>query len=188
MGQKGDKILAERRILPFGDPILRKISKPVTGIDSKLLNLLGDLVDTLYATDGRAGLAAPQIGSLKRIVVMDCGKGLIELINPEMIEMQGEQIGPEACLSLPDYTGFVKRAQYVKIKAINRRGQSYFLEGEDFLARCIQHEMDHLEGVLFIDRIQGNALVHDQTRQKVNVRDVPGFMATGIGNPLSLKK
>lgn len=188
MEKKGDKILAERRILPFGDPILRKISKPVTGIDPKTLKLLGDLVNTLYATDGRAGLAAPQIGSLKRIVVMDCGEGLIELINPEMIEMQGEQIGPEACLSLPDYTGFVKRAKYVKVKALNRRGQSYFLEGEDFLARCIQHEMDHLDGILFIDHIQEDALVHDQTKLKVNVWDVPGFIATGIGNPLSLKK
>lgn len=163
--------MAERPILPFGDPILRKISEPVTSIDSKTLKLLDDLVDTLYAADGRAGLAAPQIGSLKRIVVMDCGDGLIELINPEMIEVQGEQIGPEGCLSLSGYTGLVKRARYARGRAFNRRGQSYFLEGEDYLAQCIQHEMDHLDGVLFIDHIHGDALIHDQTKQKVNVRE-----------------
>lgn len=164
--------MAEKTILPFGDPILRKVSKPVEDISPKTLKLLDDMVDTLYAVDGRAGLAAPQVGFLRRIVVMDCGDGLIELINPEILETHGEQIGPEACLSFPGYTGIVKRAKYVKIKSLNREGETYFLEGEDYLARCIQHEIDHLNGVLFIDHVQGDALYHDQTKQKINLLDV----------------
>jgi peptide deformylase len=91
--------MAERRILPFGDPILRKVAKPVDELSPKILKLLDDMVDTIYAAKGRAGLAAPQVGILRRVIVMDCGEGLIELINPEILETKGEQYGPEACLS-----------------------------------------------------------------------------------------
>jgi peptide deformylase len=164
--------VAQRTILPFGDPILRKVAKPVGEITSNVIKLLDDMADTLYADNGRAGLAAPQIGVLKRVIVMDCGEGLIELINPEILDMHGEQIGPEACLSFPGYTGIVKRAKYVKIKSLNRQGETFFLEGKDYLARCIQHEIDHLNGVLFIDRMEVEFLVHDRTRKKINLLDV----------------
>jgi len=164
--------MASREIIPFGDPILRKPAKPVIEINEKILKLLDDMADTLYAADGRAGLAAPQVGFLKRMVVMDCGEGLIELINPEILEMEGEQIGPEACLSFPGYSGIVKRANYVKIKSLDRKGKPFTLEGEGYLARCIQHEIDHLDGILYIDRIEGNELYNEQTHRRVNLLDV----------------
>ena len=164
--------MAVKTILPFGDPILRKTAKPVTEFNDRLGKLLDDMTETLYAKEGRAGLAAPQVGFLKRVIVMDCGDGLIELINPEILELDGEQIGPEACLSFPGYSGIVKRAQYVKIQSANRAGETFTLEGEGFLARCIQHEIDHLNGVLFVDRIDGDKLYHDQTKRKVNLMDV----------------
>lgn len=164
--------MSQRRIVPFGDPILRKVAKPVVKFDKRLFKLLGDMTDTLYAVEGRAGLAAPQVGFLRRVVVMDCGEGLIELINPEIVEMSGEQVGPEACLSYPGYSGIVRRAQYVKIKNTDRQGNTYLMEGEDYLARCMQHEIDHLNGVLFVDHVIGDILYHEQTNQKVNVLDV----------------
>jgi peptide deformylase len=164
--------MAERKIVPFGDPILRKIAKPVEQLSPRILSLLDDMVDTLYAADGRAGLAAPQVGVLRRIVVMDCGDGLIELINPEILHREGKQIGPEACLSFPGYTGIVERAKYVKVRSMDRKGSLFELEAEDELAVCIQHEVDHLNGILFIDHIQGNQLFHESTRQRVNLLDV----------------
>jgi peptide deformylase len=163
--------MAKRTILPFGDPILRKQAKPVSEISPKIIKLLDDMADTLYAADG-AGLAAPQIGILRRVVVMDCGDGLIELINPEILELRGEQTGPEACLSFPGYSGIVKRAMYVKIKSWNRSGESFVLEGEGCLARCIQHEIDHLDGILFVDRMEEPTLYHDQTHQAISRLDV----------------
>jgi len=164
--------MAEKIILPFGDPVLRKVAKPVEEISAKVLKLLDDLTDTLYAAEGRAGLAAPQIGVLRRVVVMDCGDGLLELINPEILDKAGEQYGPEACLSFPGYTGMVKRAKYVKVKSLNRQGETFTLEAKDYLARCIQHEMDHLNGVLFIDHIRDHYLIHEHTRQKLDVMRV----------------
>ncbi|WP_199614126.1 peptide deformylase [Paenibacillus alkalitolerans] len=164
--------MAERAILPFGDPILRKIAKPVDQVSPKILKLLDDLADTIYAAEGRAGLAAPQVGILRRVIVMDCGEGLIELMNPEIVESKGDQTGPEACLSFPGYTGIVSRAKYVKLTSLNRSGETVTIEAEDYTARCIQHEIDHLNGVLFVDRIQDNGLYHDQTRQRINLFDV----------------
>lgn len=164
--------MAVKQIIPFGDPILRKVAKPVEAITPKILKLLDDMAATLYADEGRAGLAAPQVGFLKRIVVMDCGDGLIELINPEILEKSGEQTGPEACLSLPGYTGNVKRASYVKVKSINRQGTPFVLEGEDFLARCIQHELDHLDGVLFVDHVLDKWLYHEKTKKRLDVLEV----------------
>lgn len=161
--------MSVKTILPFGDPILRKVAKPVAEVDAKVIKLLDDLTDTLYVEEGRAGLAAPQIGILKRVIVMDCGDGLIELINPEIVEMSGTQVGPEACLSFPGYTGTVKRAKYVTVKTLNRKGETVFLEGRDFLARCMQHEIDHLQGILFIDHIEKNALYHNDTKHRVDL-------------------
>jgi peptide deformylase len=166
--QEANKV-AEKEILPFGDPVLRKKARPVGEITPKMLRVLDDMVDTLYAEDGRAGLAAPQIGILRRMIVMDCGEGLIELIDPEILEMNGEQIGPEACLSFPGYTGIVKRANDVKIKTLTRMGETVYLEGHDYLARCIQHEIDHLNGILFIDHVEEGQLYLNQSQQKADL-------------------
>ncbi|RKP51695.1 peptide deformylase [Cohnella endophytica] len=167
-------------IVPFGESILRKKAKPVETLTPKLAKLLDDMAETLYATEGRAGLAAPQVGILRRIVVMDCGEGLIELINPEILETSGEQDGAEACLSYPGYHGFVKRANYVKIKTMNRQGETIELEGEGFLARCMQHEIDHLNGVLFVDHIREPWLYEDQTQRKTSLLEVVRLTNQGL--------
>lgn len=159
-------------ILPFGESILRKKARPVEEITPKITKLLDDMAETLYATDGRAGLAAPQVGMLRQLIVMDCGEGLIELINPEIIEASGEQDGAEGCLSFPGYYGFVKRAQRVKIRTMNRQGETVELEGEGFLARCIQHEVDHLHGKLFIDLVQEPWLYQEKTNQRIPLIEV----------------
>ncbi|PWW02760.1 peptide deformylase [Paenibacillus cellulosilyticus] len=163
--------MAVKHILPFGDPILRKSAKAVE-LNEKTLKLLDDLGETLYAVEGRAGLAAPQVGILRRLIVMDCGEGLIELINPEIIQMSGEQTGREACLSFPGYMGVVKRANYIKVKSLNRSGETIILEAEGYLARCIQHEIDHLNGVLFIDHVKDRWLYHEEKNQKIELLDV----------------
>ncbi|WP_276355894.1 peptide deformylase [Cohnella caldifontis] len=164
--------MAVKPILPFGDPILRKKAKPVEEITERILKTLDDLAETLYAAEGRAGLAAPQIGILRRLIVMDCGEGLIELIDPEIVEAEGEQTGTEACLSFPGYYGYVKRAQKVKVKTLNRQGESVILEGEGFSARCFQHEIDHLNGVLFVDHVQEPWLYQEKTGEKLPLLDV----------------
>ncbi|WP_141504781.1 peptide deformylase [Paenibacillus luteus] len=173
--------MAIRVVIPFGDPILRKVAKPVEGINSRMTKLLDDMIETLYSHDG-AGLAAPQVGILRRIVVMDCGEGLIQLINPVIIEQVGEQIGLEACLSYPGYVGEVKRAQSVKVRALNRAGEEFIIQGEGLLARCIQHEMDHLNGVLFIDHVRNGFLYREDTKQKINVIDVSRLTHDNYGN------
>lgn len=134
------------------DTILRKISKEVKIINEKILTLLNDMADTMYQANG-AGLAAPQIGILKRLVVINVGDGLIKLINPVMIEESGEQQGMEGCLSVPDITGEVIRPQNVRIKAQDEKGDYFEMEGTDLLARAFCHELDHLDGILFIDKI-----------------------------------
>ncbi|MET3289056.1 UNVERIFIED_CONTAM: peptide deformylase [Brevibacillus sp. OAP136] len=173
--------MSVKTILPFGDPILRKVAKPVIAIEAKVIKLLDDLAETLYDEEGRAGLAAPQIGILKRVVVMDCGDGLIELINPEIVEMSGQQVGPEACLSFPGYTGTVKRAKSVTVKTLNRQGETVLLHGRDYLARCMQHEIDHLNGILFIDHIEKNALYHNDTKKRANLMDAIRLSRTEWG-------
>lgn len=145
--------MAERMIVRLGDPVLRVLSKPVPAVTSHTEKILNDMAHTIYADEGRAGLSAIQIGIAKRLIVMDCGSGLIELINPEIIEMRGGQVGPEACLSIPGVVGMVSRAEYVRVKTLNRAGETITLEAEGFLARCVQHELDHLEGILFIDHV-----------------------------------
>lgn len=161
-----------KTILPFGDPILRKVAKPVEALTPKLHRLLDDMAETLYAADGRAGLAAPQVGILRRVIVMDCGEGLIELINPEIVQVSGEQTGLEACLSFPGYSGNVTRYNYAKVRTMTRQGAWIELEGEGFLARCMQHEIDHLNGVLFVDHVREQWLYEDQTNRRIRVLDV----------------
>lgn len=134
------------------DTILRKKSKIVKAVDEKILELLEDMAETMYQEDG-VGLAAPQIGILKRLVVIDVGEGLIKLINPVIIEANGEQQGIEGCLSVPGVSGEVIRPQKVRIGAQNEKGEYIELEGEDLLARAFCHELDHLEGILFIDKM-----------------------------------
>jgi peptide deformylase len=145
--------MAIRFIVKDPDPVLREHAKPVPKLTPNIQKLLDDMADTMYDAQG-VGLAAPQIGILKRVIVMDCGEehgGLIELINPEIISREGEQIGPEGCLSIPGLQGDVRRAMKCTVKGWDRNGKDIVIEGTELLARCIQHEVDHLNGVLFTD-------------------------------------
>ena len=145
--------MAIRQIVQIGDPVLRKKSKVVEKIDAKIIQLLDDMADTMYHADG-VGLAAPQVGILKRVVVIDIGDGLLELINPEIIETSGEQLDDEGCLSVAGEAGAVRRPYRVKVRAFDRNGNLFEIEGEELLARAFCHEIDHLEGVLFVDKIE----------------------------------
>lgn len=144
--------MAIRNILKDEDPTLRKISRFVDKIDKRMITLLDDMLETMYDADG-VGLAAPQVGVLKRVIVIDVGEGIIELINPEIIEAKGEQIDAEGCLSLPGRNGEVKRPQFVKVRGLNREGKTIEIEGKDLLARALCHEIDHLNGILFTDKV-----------------------------------
>lgn len=144
--------MAIRIIVQDPDPILREKSKPVTKFNANLHKLLDDMAETMYHANG-VGLAAPQIGILKRVIVIDTGDehGLIEMVNPEIIAREGEQFGPEGCLSIPGINGDVRRAMKVKVRGRDRYGNEFTMEGEGLLARAFQHEVDHLNGVLFTD-------------------------------------
>ncbi len=143
--------MAILNIVKEGDPTLRKVCRPVTEITPRILQLLDDMRDTLIEANG-AGLAAPQVGILRRIVLVDNGDEILELINPEIIEASGEQEEVEGCLSVPDVWGVTHRPYWVKVKALNRYGEEFIAEGEDLTARCFCHELDHLDGHLFTDR------------------------------------
>ncbi|MCF6094884.1 peptide deformylase [Microaerobacter geothermalis] len=153
--------MALRMIVKHPDPLLRQKAKEVSKLNDNLHKLLDDMAETMYHAEG-VGLAAPQIGILKRVIVVDVGEGIIELINPEIIEQDGEQIGPEGCLSIPGILGEVRRAKKCKVKGLNRHGEEVVLEGEDLLARAFQHEIDHLNGVLFIDLAEK---IYDKTTE-----------------------
>ncbi len=143
--------MALRKIVTKEDPILRKKSRVVEKFDEKLSMLIDDMAETMYHAEG-VGLAAVQVGMLKRVVVIDIGDGLIELVNPEIIFEEGEQIEKEGCLSLPNEWYETKRPMTVKVKAQNRNGQWCVYKGEELKARCFCHEIDHLDGILFTDR------------------------------------
>lgn len=134
------------------DDILRKKSRRVEKIDERILQLLDDMAETMYKENG-AGLAAPQVGILKRVIVVDIGDGLIKLINPEIVEQEGEEQGEEGCLSVPDIIGEVKRPYKVKVKGLNELGEEIEIKATGFLARAFCHEIDHLDGILFIDKV-----------------------------------
>lgn len=167
--------MAERSIVKIGDPVLREVSRPVNKINANVLKLLDDMANTLYAGPNRAGLAAPQVGISKRLAVIDCGDGLIELINPKIITKSGEQIGPEACLSMPGLVGTVNRANHVVVKTLTRSGKVSTVEGKGFLARCLQHEIDHLDGILYIDHVRPGLLYNEQTGEQLNVLEAIRF-------------
>lgn len=134
------------------DGILRKKSRPIEAFDEKLKMILEDMAETMYHEEG-VGLAAPQVGLLKRIVVIDVGEGLLELINPEIVKAKGEEEDYEGCLSLPGKRGIVIRPSEVTVKAYDRNGKEFEVKGTGILARALCHEIDHLDGVLYIDKI-----------------------------------
>ena len=140
--------MAIRRIHTHKEPALHKTCKPVVNFDAKLHKLLDDMHETLEDSGG-VGLAAPQVGILRRVVLVDNGEEVLELINPSLVETDGEQIGPEGCLSVPGKYGLVKRPYYAKVRAQDRFGEWYEAEGEELTARCVCHELDHLDGIIY---------------------------------------
>ena len=145
--------MAIRKIVKLGeDDVLRKHSRAVDKFDRRLAVLLDDLADTMYEADG-AGLAAPQVGILKRAVVVDVGEGLLELVNPEILESEGSQMCIEGCLSVPGRRGRVERPEKVRVHAQDRKGKHIGIEAEGFLANAICHELDHLDGIVYVDKM-----------------------------------
>lgn len=142
--------MALRTIRNYGDPILRKKAKPVQNVDQLILRILDDMAETMYAALG-LGLAAPQVGITKRLVVIDVGEGLLKLINPKIQSASGSEIGPEGCLSFPRVYGDVDRFYKVVVKALDPKSKPVRIEAEGLLARALQHELDHLDGKLFVD-------------------------------------
>lgn len=142
--------MALRQIIQSDNEILRKKSRDVQYFDYRLATLLDDMLETLREADG-VGLAAPQVGILKRVIVINVGDEVLELVNPKIISKKGKQTGNEGCLSCPGIYGVVKRPNKVEIKAFNRRGEAFTVTGEELLARAFCHEIDHLDGILFTD-------------------------------------
>lgn len=150
--------MATRTIRELGDDVLKKECKEVTKVTLRTKTLINDMLDTMYQAMG-VGLAAPQVGVLKKIVVIDVGEEPIIMINPVILETDGEQTGEEGCLSVPGKSGVVTRPNYVKAKAYNEEMEEFIIEGEGLLARAICHELDHLEGQLYVDKVEGE--LHD---------------------------
>ena len=139
-----------RKILTDKEPSLHKVCRPVEKFDGKLHKLLDDMVETMIDAHG-VGLAAPQVGILRRIVVVNTGEEVLELVNPTLLETDGEQMGAEGCLSVPGKYGLVKRPYYAKVRAQDRFGDWYEVEGEELIARCFCHELDHLDGIVYTE-------------------------------------
>ena len=150
--------MAIRTIREMGDPVLNKECKEVKEVTPRIKELIADMLDTMYEANG-VGLAAPQVGILKRIVVIDCtGEDPIVMINPRILETSGEQTGQEGCLSLPGKSGTVTRPNYVKAVAYNENMEQFVIEGTELLARAICHELDHLEGHLYVEKVEGELM------------------------------
>lgn len=152
--------MALRTIRVEGDPVLAKVCRPVTEVSEKTRILIDDMLETMYEANG-VGLAAPQVGILKRIVVIDVGDGPIIMINPEILESSGTQTGDEGCLSVPGKAGQVTRPNYVKARFFDENMDAYEIEGTELLARCICHELDHLDGHLYVEKVEGS--LHEVT-------------------------
>lgn len=146
--------MALRNIRILGDEILKKQAKEVTEMTTKIEELIDDMFETMYDANG-CGLAAPQVGIRKRIVVIDCGDQPLVLINPEILETSGEQTGQEGCLSVPGKVGIVTRPNYAKVKALDENMDEIIVEGTELLARCLCHEIDHLNGIMYVDKAEG---------------------------------
>jgi peptide deformylase len=149
--------MALRHIREWGEPILNKRCKEVTEMTPRIKELIQDMLDTLYDAEG-VGLAAPQVGILKRIVVIDVDDNPYILINPRIVESSGEQVGKEACLSVPGRSGVVRRPNYVKVEALDVNMHPYQIEGTELLARAFCHELDHLDGHLYVEKVEGDLL------------------------------
>ena len=139
-----------RKILTVEEPCLHKVCRPVEKFDKKLWKLLDDMKETLLDANG-VGLAAPQVGILRRVVIVDLGDEMLELVNPELLETSGEQEGAEGCLSVPGKYGLVKRPNFAKVRAQDRNGEWFEAEGEELIARCFCHELDHLDGIVYTE-------------------------------------
>ncbi|MDY4582774.1 MAG: peptide deformylase [Candidatus Faecousia sp.] len=139
-----------RKILTDKEPALHKVCRPVEKFDWKLHKLLDDMAETLAEANG-VGLAAPQVGILRRVVIVDTGEEILELVNPTLVETGGEQVGAEGCLSVPGKYGLVKRPNYAKVRAQNRDGEWFEAEGQELIARCFCHELDHLDGIVYTE-------------------------------------
>jgi peptide deformylase len=162
--------MGKLKIISFGDHVLRQPAKPVTVFHKKLHALIDSIAETLHNCDGGAALAANQVDVLKRITVINYQGEYFELINPEIIYSEGEQTDMEGCLSFPGYYGLVKRFNLVKVKYLDRNGKENVIERTGKLARCIQHEVDHLNGVLFVDRMIEDFLIHTETENKISLQ------------------
>lgn len=145
--------MALREIRMVDDQILRKVSKYVDRVDDHTRETLNDMVETMYSTDNGGGLAACQVGILRRLVVIDMGQGLLKLVNPQIVESEGEQLVIEGCLSCPGIWGIVRRPKRVLVKALDENGEAITIEAFDELAKCLCHETDHLDGILFTDKV-----------------------------------
>ena len=150
--------MALRQIRMAGDPVLEKTCREITEVTPKIRELIDDMFETMYEANG-VGLAGPQVGILKRIVTIDTGEGPLVMINPRIIESSGSQTGEEGCLSLPGKSGVVTRPDYVKARAFDEEMQEYEIEGHDLLARAICHELDHLDGHMYTELVEGE--LHD---------------------------
>lgn len=155
--------MALRTIRIQGDPVLEKKCREIKEVTEKIRTLIDDMLETMYEANG-VGLAAPQVGILKRLVVIDVGDGPIIMINPEIIETSGEQTGDEGCLSLPGKAGCVTRPNYVKARYFDEEMEEYIIEGEELLARAICHELDHLDGHMYTEKVEG--MLHDVTYEE----------------------
>ena len=155
--------MALRKIRIQGDSVLTKVCRPVEKMTPRIKTLIEDMLDTMYDADG-VGLAAPQVGVLRRVVVIDVGEGPIVMVNPEIIESDGSQTGEEGCLSLPGKFCVVTRPNHVKARAYNENMELYEIEGEELLARAICHELDHLEGHMYTEKVEGP--LHDVTAEE----------------------
>ena len=158
--------MALRNIITEGNPTLSKKCRPVTAFDDRLATLIDDMKETVVQANG-IGLAAPQVGVLRRVVVVDLGEEIIELVNPRIMEQSGEQDGLEGCLSVPEKFGMVKRPNYVKLEAQDRHGDWYEYEGEELIARCFCHELEHLDGHLYTERAY-RMLTREEYEELVN--------------------
>lgn len=149
--------MALRNIRTEGDPILRKKCREITEVNDRIRELADDMLDTMYEANG-VGLAAPQVGVLKRMVIIDIGDGPVVMINPVILESSGSQTGQEGCLSIPGKAGIVTRPNYIKAKAYNLEMEEFIIEGEELMARAICHEVGHLDGDLYIDHVEGDMM------------------------------